>query len=347
MFNVKFLMLNVELLILRLNNLLILNSNKHNLCRRCIHGRVYRKHGLVCNVSKNKPNYHAFCENFSLHKTRDQKIVAENSAINTEFELIPISIGLAVVALTLLLLNFFWGLAFILVALIVMSLYLQKNKTPSMALKIGWSAYVYSHLAVYVLRNKEHSSHEDYFAIKQFFIVKIGYQKSLDALKFYKSLLLLPKVELEPLQKIILNKLDKKEAFLILNSILELATLNNLSGINNQKVRDLSKIFNIHKKQFDFLKNINITFEKNRQFIEQQKSDNQKNKTSYQNNNLNKSYKVLGIRETASDDQIKKAFRKLAHLHHPDKDLQNKEMNTQKFQEILDAYQKIKTQRNL
>ena len=30
-------------------------------------------------------------------------------------------------------------------------------------------------------------------------------------------------------------------------------------------------------------------------------------------------YKILGVEKSASKDEIKKAFRKLAHEHHPDK----------------------------
>ena len=30
-------------------------------------------------------------------------------------------------------------------------------------------------------------------------------------------------------------------------------------------------------------------------------------------------YKILGINRDASEEEIKKAFRKLAHVHHPDK----------------------------
>ena len=45
-------------------------------------------------------------------------------------------------------------------------------------------------------------------------------------------------------------------------------------------------------------------------------------------------YKTLGIEKGASKDEIKKAFRKLAHEHHPDK---NKGNDT-KFKEISEAY---------
>jgi molecular chaperone DnaJ len=46
-------------------------------------------------------------------------------------------------------------------------------------------------------------------------------------------------------------------------------------------------------------------------------------------------YDVLGITKSASQDEIKKAYRKLAHQHHPDK----KGGDEKKFKEINEAYQ--------
>lgn len=45
-------------------------------------------------------------------------------------------------------------------------------------------------------------------------------------------------------------------------------------------------------------------------------------------------YKILGVEKGASKDEIKKAFRKLAHEHHPDKN----QGNDAKFKEINEAY---------
>lgn len=45
-------------------------------------------------------------------------------------------------------------------------------------------------------------------------------------------------------------------------------------------------------------------------------------------------YKILGVEKTATDDELKKAFRRLAHEHHPDKG-----GDQQKFKDINEAYQ--------
>ena len=51
-------------------------------------------------------------------------------------------------------------------------------------------------------------------------------------------------------------------------------------------------------------------------------------------------YKVLGVERTASADDIKKAYRKLAHKYHPDV---SKEKNAkERFQEIGEAYETLK-----
>ena len=48
-------------------------------------------------------------------------------------------------------------------------------------------------------------------------------------------------------------------------------------------------------------------------------------------------YEILGVKKTATEEEIKKAYRNLAKKHHPDKNKGNKEAEN-KFKEISEAY---------
>jgi len=50
-------------------------------------------------------------------------------------------------------------------------------------------------------------------------------------------------------------------------------------------------------------------------------------------------YEVLGVAKTATDAEIKKAFRQLARKYHPDMNAENKEAAAEKFKETAEAYE--------
>lgn len=58
-------------------------------------------------------------------------------------------------------------------------------------------------------------------------------------------------------------------------------------------------------------------------------------------------YQVLGVSRDASEEEIKKAYRKLSRIYHPDANVNNpnKEQAEEKFKEIQQAYQQIMKER--
>ena len=52
-------------------------------------------------------------------------------------------------------------------------------------------------------------------------------------------------------------------------------------------------------------------------------------------------YEILGVQKNASDDEIKKSYRKLAMKYHPDRNKDDKE-SERKFKEVSAAYEVLK-----
>ncbi|MCG8700545.1 MAG: TerB family tellurite resistance protein [Bacteroidales bacterium] len=66
---------------------------------------------------------------------------------------------------------------------------------------------------------------------------------------------------------------------------------------------------------------------------------------------VNNDYKILGVEETASKEEIKKAYRRLALENHPDKvsylGEELRKASEEKFQKINQAYERIKKERGI
>lgn len=69
-------------------------------------------------------------------------------------------------------------------------------------------------------------------------------------------------------------------------------------------------------------------------------------------NETDAAYKILEIEKTASDDEVKKAYRRMAKKYHPDRlqdsiGEEHKRIAKEKFQSIQEAYENIKNERNI
>ena len=53
-------------------------------------------------------------------------------------------------------------------------------------------------------------------------------------------------------------------------------------------------------------------------------------------------YEILGVEKTATEKEIKKAFRKMSKKYHPDRNQERKEWAKKKFVEVANAYEILK-----
>jgi DnaJ like chaperone protein len=80
-------------------------------------------------------------------------------------------------------------------------------------------------------------------------------------------------------------------------------------------------------------------------------SDNESIKSMFVADTLESAYKILDVEPTASNDDIKKAYRKMAVSYHPDKVAylgeEFRKAANEKFQKLNEAYEKIKKERGI
>lgn len=176
--------------------------------------------------------------------------------------------------------------------------------------------------------------------VKQFFVRQFGEARSsvyLSNLKLY----LKQDISLEKVSKIIDNNINKSSKVQLLHFLIGISVAD--GEMSNSELITLKRIAQALQVNQSTFNSILAMFN----FRNESGGYNQRTNTVSQGGiTLNNAYKVLGITDSATESEVKKAYRKLAIKYHPDKVAQLGEEfqkgAKEKFQKVQDAYEKVK-----
>lgn len=164
--------------------------------------------------------------------------------------------------------------------------------------------------------------------VKRFLLETYGEQKALDALQILKGLL---KENYDPIQvarQIALN-MNYSMRLQLLHLLITIAKSdNNLSVKEHLLLTNLCSALNLSQADLNSMLSINE-----------------------KKNDPDRAYKILEISPSASDEEVKKAYRRMAMKYHPDKvnslGEEMKKKATEKFRAVNEAYNEIKEKRGM
>ena len=162
--------------------------------------------------------------------------------------------------------------------------------------------------------------------VKNFFVRTFGEASAQEAIKMLRDLL----NQTIPVTDVCLqikNNMDYSSRLQLLHFLFGIAQADGKVDTTEQNLIDhIAKTMGINSKDFESIKSMFVA-------------------------NTDAAYKILEVEQTASDEEIKKAYRKMAMKYHPDKvsylgeDFQN--AAKEKFQKVNEAYENLKKERNL
>ena len=162
--------------------------------------------------------------------------------------------------------------------------------------------------------------------VKKYFIQSYGQESATEAIKMLRDILN-QNISVEAVGIQIKQNLDYASRLQLLHLLFGVAQADgqvDLSELNT--IAKIAGYMNVSSKDFESIKSMFVA-------------------------NVDSAYKILEIERNATDDEIKKAYRKMAVKFHPDKvshlgeDFQKQAK--EKFQKVSDAYEKIKKERKI
>ena len=228
----------------------------------------------------------------------------------------------------------------------------KSEKFDNIQKQIGWFNYFTVILSAEVINQKENKTLNDLKIVEQFLIRLNGKELADTCLKYMfdsrqKSF------DTRLLYSQIKKKLLKPQKIFLYEHLFQLFIYGNIETSSVKYMFNLSCLFLINKKQYDYIKYRIINEEQKYQSGEQNSKERQRG--DFQKYNSSKDikyyYKILEIEPSATNKEVKKAFRRLAHMYHPDKESHNSNSTNMKhnknFKELVEAYERIKLERKI
>lgn len=191
--------------------------------------------------------------------------------------------------------------------------------------------------------------------IRDYLLQNFGPEDTQNALSELRTMLDDPNINLEKECDFFKNKSTNNDRLIILYFLLGLAfSDNNASEEEVNMIKNIAFKIGIEENEYESIKAMYFARHKNYYNPYEQYSSNENyQQSTYQRPtyDLSNDYKILEINANATDDEIKKAYRKQAMKHHPDKvshlgeDV--RKAAEEKFQQLNEAYERIKNARGI
>jgi DnaJ like chaperone protein len=161
--------------------------------------------------------------------------------------------------------------------------------------------------------------------VKNFFSAQFGKQFNATHLQTLRQFLDAPSIPLQDICHDIRTRMTQEVRVQLVHYLFGIAKSDgNVSGSELTIIQQISNMLGVPQVEFESVKNMFYR-------------------------DVNSDYKVLGVESSATDDEVKKAYRQMAIKFHPDKVAQMGEEfqkgAKEKFQKIQDAYEAIKKNR--
>ena len=317
---------------------------KTNLCRSCKYAYGDRRKGLMCGITGKKPDFYAFCPYFDLSRTRDQMahkydtVKQENRTRLLELWTFML---IFVVLLSPLLAIIGRATVFVIVALLLIGFSIHTRRIARQTSSLPLFAYVYI-VFVYLLGKYKNFSHDDKQIIYQTLVRFYGNEVAQKALALFDLGFDTAGKSLRSLLRL-MSRWDRRFLYTLL---FQLFVYDNIKALDNDNImEELAPLFGITTDEYMRLKEIYSAKEYERMYRQYRDRDRQASKTT----DLTRQFKILGLDPSATNEEVKRRFRQLAKMYHPDRQ-PNPDMAQEAqehFRLILSAYEKIKLARGI